>query len=163
MKNITGIMIYYCIVCKRKLWYFTHNINMESENEDVCIGKYIDENTFMREEKHINIDNIVNIDFVAKEHFIHEVKKSKKIEEASIMQVKYYLYYLKNRGVNSLGAKIDYPLIKQCHEVVLTPEDEVMLEQLCYEIENISKSPIPPNIPKKRICKKCAYYELCFI
>ena len=44
MENrITGVMIYYYFVCKRKLWYFVHEINMESENENVLLGKLLDE------------------------------------------------------------------------------------------------------------------------
>lgn len=31
--KITGLMIYYYFVCKRKLWYSCQNISMESENE----------------------------------------------------------------------------------------------------------------------------------
>ncbi len=38
--RITGVMIYYYFVCKRKLWYFCHDIRMETENEDVILGKY---------------------------------------------------------------------------------------------------------------------------
>ena len=34
-ERITGVMIYYYFVCKRKLWYFCHDIRMEAENEDV--------------------------------------------------------------------------------------------------------------------------------
>ena len=41
-KDITGIMVYYYEVCKRKLWYYYHNINMEQNNENVAIGKFID-------------------------------------------------------------------------------------------------------------------------
>ena len=40
-KRITGVMIYYYFVCKRKLWYFCHEINMESENENVQLGKLL--------------------------------------------------------------------------------------------------------------------------
>ena len=43
-ERITGMMIYYHFVCKRKLWYFCHEINMENENEDVMLGKLLDEN-----------------------------------------------------------------------------------------------------------------------
>ena len=42
-ERITGMMIYYHFVCKRKLWYFCHEINMENENEDVMLGKLLDE------------------------------------------------------------------------------------------------------------------------
>ena len=93
-KDITGMMVYYYVVCKRKLWYFYHEIQMEQGNENVAIGKVIDEETYRRDDKHINIDNVINIDFIRSKGILHEVKKSDKIEEASILQVKYYLYYL---------------------------------------------------------------------
>ena len=62
--KITGVMIYYYFVCKRKLWYFCHEINMEAENENVLLGKLLDENSYREKEKHINIDNVINIDFI---------------------------------------------------------------------------------------------------
>lgn len=45
-REISGMMFYYYFVCKRKLWFFTNEIQMESENEDVIIGKLIDENSY---------------------------------------------------------------------------------------------------------------------
>ena len=36
-ERITGVMVYYYFVCKRKLWYFCHDITMESGNDDVCL------------------------------------------------------------------------------------------------------------------------------
>ena len=110
-KNITGMMIYYYIVCQKKLWYFIKEISMEQQNENVQLGKLLDENSHTREEKHLNIDNVINIDYIKEEGVIYEIKKSKKIEEASIWQVKYYLYYLRKKGVNNIKAKIDYPLL----------------------------------------------------
>lgn len=112
-KNITGMMIYYYIVCQKKLWYFIKEISMEQQNENVQLGKLLDENSHTREEKHLNIDNVINIDYIKEEGVIYEIKKSRKIEEASIWQVKYYLYYLRKKGVNNIKAKIDYPLLKQ--------------------------------------------------
>ena len=114
MENrITGVMIYYYFICKRKLWYFIHEINMESENENVMLGKLLDENSYKRDDKHINIDNVISIDFIREQKELHEIKKSRAIEEAGIWQVKYYLYYLKQRGVTEVKAKIDYPLLKK--------------------------------------------------
>ena len=63
-ERITGTMIYYYFVCKKKLWYFCHDITMETENDDVILGKLLDETSYRREDKHINIDNIINIDFI---------------------------------------------------------------------------------------------------
>lgn len=162
-KEVTGVMIYYYEVCKRKLWYFYNGIQMEQGNENVAIGKAIDEETYSRDEKHINIDNIINIDFIRSKGVLHEVKKSKKIEEASILQVKYYLYFLKKKGVDNIKAKIDYQLIKQSIQVTITDEDIMKIEDILLDIAKIVESNIPPMLNKKRICKACAYYDLCFI
>lgn len=40
--EVTGIMVYYYYVCKRKLWYYLHEIRMESENQDVKLGKILE-------------------------------------------------------------------------------------------------------------------------
>jgi len=161
--RITGVMIYYYFVCQRKLWYFCHNINMEAENEDVVLGKLLDENSYRRDEKHINIDNVINIDFIKGNQELHEVKKSKAIETAGIWQVKYYLYYLECRGVQGLKAKIDYPLLKKNLLVELSGEDKVQLEQIIAEINKMKMVEIPPMLSEQKICKKCAYHDLCFI
>lgn len=161
-KDITGMMVYYYVVCKRKLWYFYHEIQMEQGNENVAIGKVIDEETYRRDDKHINIDNVINIDFIRSKGILHEVKKSDKIEEASILQVKYYLYYLKERDV-VVKAKIDYPLLKECVDVELSEEDEQNMKLVLQEIEQIVKEAVPPAMKKQRICRSCAYHDLCYI
>lgn len=161
--SITGVEIYYFIVCTRKLWLFHYNIQMEQDNENVQIGKLIDEETYSRDDKHINIDNIINIDFIRSSGILHEVKKSKKIEEASIYQVKYYLYYLKEKGVEGIKGKIDYPLLKQTVDINLTEEDCSKIKTMLNEIKEILSENEPPKLEKKKICKNCAYYDLCYI
>lgn len=162
-ERITGVMIYYYFVCKRKLWYFCHEINMEAENENVMLGKLLDEHSYQRDEKHINIDNVINIDFIKEHHELHEIKKSKSIEAAGIWQVKYYLYYLKERGVENIRGKIDYPLLKKNVIVELTNEDIEKLERIISEISKIRNQNVPPEFLEMKICKKCAYHDLCFI
>ncbi len=132
-------------------------------NENVEIGKVLDEETYKRDKKHINIDNIINIDFIRSKGILHEVKKSNKIEEASILQVKYYLYFLHKKGVTNIKGKIDYPLLKQSVDIELNEEDIVNIEQILNNINEIVYKTIPPKLEKKRICKSCAYYDLCFI
>lgn len=162
-KQITGVIIYYYEVCKKKLWYFYNEISMEDTNENVLLGKVIDEETYKRDDKHINIDNIINIDFIRSKKILHEVKKSNKIEEASILQVKYYLYYLKKHGVNNIKAKIDYPLLKKSVDIELSNEDIDKIEDILLDIKTIVDSRIPVDTQKKKICKNCAYYDLCFV
>lgn len=162
-KSVSGIQVYYYFVCKRKLWYFSNEISMESDNENVRLGKIIDENTYKNHDKHIMIDNTINIDFMAEHSVIHEIKKSRKIEEASVWQVKYYLYYLKERGVENLKGKIDYPLLKQSMIVELTNADIIKIKEVLVDIQQIVSSKLPPLKEHKKFCKSCAYYDLCFI
>ena len=157
--RITGVMIYYYFVCKRKLWYFCHDIRMETENEDVILGKILDESSYKKKD----IDDIINIDFISEHNELHEVKKSKVVEEAGIWQVKYYLYYLQKRGVNNLKGKIDYPLLKKSLIVELSEKDTKILERIISEITEIKRKDIPSACVNSKLCKKCAYYDLCII
>ncbi len=161
--RITGVMIYYYFVCKRKLWYFVHEINMESENENVLLGKLLDESSYQRDDKHINIDNVINIDFIKEHKELHEIKKSRSIEEAGVWQMKYYLYYLKQRGVDGFKGRIDYPLLKKNLTVELTQEDENRLEEIIREICLLIEEAYPPHFQAIKICNKCAYHDLCFV
>ncbi len=162
-RKITGTMVYYYFVCKRKLWYFSNEITMEQYDENVSMGKLLDETSYKREDKHINIDSTINIDFMKSGNVIHEVKKSKSIEEAGIWQVKYYLYYLLNRGSKIKSAVIDYPLIRQRNKIELCDEDINIIENVIKEITTIITTEEIPKIESNGICKKCAYYFLCYV
>lgn len=162
-REISGTMFYYYFVCKRKLWFFANEIQMESENEDVIIGKLIDENSYSRELKHVLIDNTVNIDFIKEWKILHEVKKQKSIEEAGIWQLKYYIYFLRKRGINIEKGILDYPKLKKREEIFLTEEDEKRIEEILLEIREIINLKLPPKLEKLKICKKCAYFEYCYI
>lgn len=136
---------------------------MEQNSELVSIGKALDETSYQREKKSILIDNQINIDFIQNGAVLHEVKKTKAIEEAGEWQIKYYMYYLEERGVKEIEAKVDYPLLKQTKEVFLTQEDREILKEAVKDIEQImDKESIPKKLNEK-ICKKCAYYDLCYI
>ena len=93
--RISGLMMNYYFVCKRKLWCFSRNLNFEETNENVKMGKLIDESRYSFETKQIAIEETVNIDFIRNWKVVHEIKKSKAIEEAAIWQVKYYIYFLR--------------------------------------------------------------------
>ena len=53
-----GLQVAYYTVCKRKLWLFSHGISMESENENVKLGKLLHEDSYDRKAKDILIDRI---------------------------------------------------------------------------------------------------------
>jgi CRISPR-associated protein Cas4 len=162
-KDITGLMVYYYEVCKRKLWYFTNDIQLEENNSNVILGKLLEENTYTRDEKKINIGGVINIDFIRSKKILHEIKKSNSIEPASILQIQYYLYYLEKKGLIGLKGVLDYPLLKQTVEVNLSDSDRENLENIIIGIKEILGKESPPILEKKNICKKCAYFDLCFV
>lgn len=120
-------------------------------------------NDLFRNRKHIEIDDLINIDFIQGDRQLHEIKKSRKMEAADVLQVKYYLYYLKKMGVEGFTAKIDYPLLKRTLDVALEEKDELEMERIIKEIENVVATSVPPPLEKKRYCKSCSYCELCWI
>lgn len=161
--KITGIMVNYYFVCKRKLWYFKNNISMEHNSELVGMGKLIDESSYGREKKSILIDEMINIDFLKDWKIIHEVKKSRKLDEAGKWQLKYYIWILRCKGVEIEKGILDYPLLKKREEIYLTASEEEELMEVLEQIQYIINMDLPPRVINKAFCKKCSYYELCYI
>ena len=54
---VTGTEFNYYLLCKRKLWLFSHDVEMEHTSDNVLLGKLIDEESYPREKKGIVIDN----------------------------------------------------------------------------------------------------------
>ena len=91
------------------------------------------------------------------------MKKSRSMEEAGIWQIKYYLYYLQKRGVENLKGKVDYPLLKEVRTIELTEEDCIRLEAILLDVAEIRGRSCPPSVEQQKICKRCSYFDLCFI
>lgn len=161
--KITGVMVYYYFICHKRLWYFSNGISMEQESDLVRIGKEIDEHSYSREKKHIMIDETINIDFLQGWNIIHEIKKSDKLERASIGQIQYYMYVLKQKGLIIEKGILDYPTLRKRKEIYLREEDEKDIEKMLEDIETIVSLKKPPKEVRKGYCNKCSYYELCFI
>jgi CRISPR-associated exonuclease Cas4 len=160
---LNGTQISYYFYCRRRLWYFSHNLFMEHESDTVSMGKLIHETSYDREKKEIELDAIKIDFFDLKDGVLHEVKKSDSFEEAHKWQVLYYLFTLKQRGVNCIKGEIDYPKLKKCVEVFLTTELESELKSIIKNIEDIVKLSKPPEIEVKfKLCKSCSYLELCY-
>ncbi|WP_321429119.1 CRISPR-associated protein Cas4 [uncultured Methanolobus sp.] len=161
--KITGVKINYYHICHTKLWLFSHNIALEHEHENVNIGKQLHEERYTRNKKEVTIDNTISIDFVKQHNGImelHEIKKTKKMEDAHLRQMLYYLYYLRKRGIEARGV-MNYPLLNLTKDLELTPDDEKNIEDDIRGIEQIVTGRMPH--PKRiRICPKCAYFEFCF-
>jgi len=109
----------------------------------------------------VTINNTISIDIISEK--IAEIKLTKSMEKASFMQLSYYLYYLKRMGIEIEG-ELRYPKEKRMKKVILNEEIEKEIEKTLKEIEKIKNFSSPPVVKKiSSKCKKCAYFELCWV
>lgn len=93
---------------------------------------------------------------------IHEVKKSDKVEEAHIAQVKYYLHILRKNGIEDATAIIEYPKMKQRQVVEWEEGDREKITMWINNAREIINSENCPPLEKLKICKRCSYYDFCY-
>lgn len=139
---------------------------MEQTSERVAEGKLIGEKSYpQRPEKYTEIEIAGSkIDFYdAKNKMIHEIKKSDSMEEAHEWQVKYYIWLLAKNGIEGVKGILEYPKLRETKAVDFRAEDARQLQQTVEEIEKILALDSCPPVINSRICKKCAYYEFCYI
>jgi len=160
--SITGVQVNYYFICKTKLWLFSHFASMEHTSDTVALGKLLHQGSYKRE-KELKLGRI-SLDFVKKRGIIviHEVKKSRKLEKAHIYQLLYYLYYLKQKGIEAVG-EINYPLLRKKEKIELKDEHEREIKEILSEIASIIRMEKPPKPEKKKYCRKCSYFELCWV
>ncbi len=159
--HITGVMVQYYKSCQRELWFYAHNINMNQEDENILIGRHIQESSYPRESKEIQMGP-VSFDFVkkGKKIVVHEVKKSRKMANLAMYQLYYYLWFLRGMGIEAEGC-ISYPKERKRIFVKLTKEKEEQIQSILSDIKSIISRPTPPSAKNKRHCKGCSYYEFC--
>jgi len=162
--NITGTLINYYFHCHRQVWFFRHGLNCEQESDTVYLGKVIHENSYEREHKELEIDDLKLDFFDISYGVLHEIKKSDRWRIAHEWQVLYYLYMLKQKGIDNIRGELNYPTVRKTVSVELTAEKEKELEQIIENIDKIANQPFPPQITVGiSLCRNCSYFELCYI
>ncbi len=163
--EITGTHFNYFRICHRKLWLFANGINMEQESELVYIGKLIHENSYpQRSEKYeeVEIEGIKVDYYDARNKVIHEIKKSNKLDEAHVWQLKYYMFVFEEHGITGVKGVLEYPELRKKQDVVLTDDDRDEMKMIMQRITEVIESKDCPALIKKGYCKSCSYYEFCF-
>lgn len=163
VENITGVMVQYYVTCKRELWFYCNQINMNYNNDDISIGRLIHEKSYSRENKEIKVDNMV-FDYIKKDEclFIFEVKKSSKLTIGAKYQLYFYLYNM-NKFASDVKGVLAYPKEKKKEELMLDDEKIKEIESILNGILDIVALEKPPIAENKNYCKKCSFYELCMV
>jgi len=160
---LTGTLVNYYTHCQRQCWLFYHYINMEDNSEDVRIGRVLHE-LKKQDKEEVALDGI-KLDKLTAE-YVTEIKKSDADIAAAMAQLEYYLIVLNDKGIVRKGRLECLEKNKQnksIHNVTLTEEKIGELKAKYRQIEEFLNTPVPPFPIMSPMCKKCAYYEYCFI
>lgn len=159
--RVNGTLINYYFHCKRQCYLHGNRMNLEDNSEQVKIGKALHEE---KDNVEIALDNI-RLDKLTDE-YLTEIKKSDADIDAAKWQLLFYLKILKNKGVLRKG-KLEFvekgKSDRRTLYFELTEEAERALHKYIQEIEDLLEQPTVPPVQKKSGCKKCAYYEYCYI
>lgn len=161
--RITGNIIQYFYICKRKIWLASRQISGDQDNPHLEMGRFVSESTYKRNKKEIRLENIV-IDLTKLDDrnvVLGEVKKSSKTPEAANMQLCFYLYTLREYGIEAEGELL-FPKERKKEKVVLDEETTKELENAMEDIKEIAAQDVPPPAEKIRYCTGCAYREFCW-
>lgn len=163
--QVNGTLINYYFHCKRQCYLHGNRLNLEDNSELVQIGRAIHE---VRAEGSGNtelaIENI-RLDKLTAE-YLTEIKKSDADIEASKWQLYYYLKVLKDKGIIRKG-KLEFEEKNKSKRATMILElgdtEEKELERIQAQIKELLQMDTVPEAEKRAGCKKCAYYEYCFI
>ena len=161
--TITGTHIWYYTICQRQVWLMSRHIEPDQEHEALLLGRLNDQSSFQREKKYLYFEGGV-VDLFREENghlLISEVKKSSRFEYSARMQLLYYLYKLRQAGVEAVG-ELRIPKEKKVSSVKLDPESEAEILEICRHIEGIISLEQPPKPVRCRYCRGCAYLEFCW-
>jgi CRISPR-associated exonuclease Cas4 len=84
------------------------------------------------------------------------------MEKSDTIQILFYLYQLKLRGIVKKGL-ISYTKEKKTAEIILDEENEKKIKKAIAEVYLIIEKPSPPAVIKLPYCKSCAYYGFCYV
>ena len=155
--KVNGTLVNYYFHCRRQCYLFGNRMNMEDNSEEVKIGKAIHEERNNRENTELAI---------LTGEYLTELKKSDADHVAAKWQLLYYLKVLKEKGIERKG-KLEFAeknkTGKKTVLLELTEDTEKELLGYISEIEDLLEQDKIPAVLNSGSCKKCAYYEYCYI
>jgi CRISPR-associated exonuclease Cas4 len=162
----TASHIAYYYICHRKLWLHDRQVRMEDNSSNVHEGLLLNETSYQQRPTkwtELGIEQIKIDYYDAHEGVVHEVKKSDKHKDASVAQVKYYLYVLERNGMKASYGLLEFPKQRETLRVELGDRDREAIPRWEAEIKRIIESERCPAVIDKPFCKQCAFYEFCYV
>lgn len=154
--KITGTLIKNYFHCKRQAWLYYYGINFENELSRIGTLMHFEAGSDELAFDQIKIDKI-------KGNKVIEFKKSSSNLEGAKYQLLYYLYILKQNGINKQGTLKDLEF-GDTYQFVLDSGNLSSLKKVISEIKEFinSNNHIPARKKLKKECKGCSFFEYCW-
>jgi len=163
-EHITGTLVWYALICERQVWLMAHEIEPDRGHARLEWGRFLSEITYPRaRRKEISLPGM-KLDLVERQGsrlIVGEVKASSRFVEAARMQLLFYLWRLREMGVEAEG-ELRIPEERRRIPVRLDEAGERELRAVMARIEAILQQPQPPPPKRIRYCRGCAYREFCW-
>jgi len=162
--RVTGTMVNYYFVCKRKLWLFSRGLSRERDSQLVALGQLLHEASFTRERKEVFILGHIKVDHTTtgEKVIIHEVKRSKSYSNAARAQLLFYLSELERLGIECKG-ELHFRSEKRREEVTLDSDGRCSVQQIVREVCRVVTESQSPEPQKGVPCRRCSYRDYCMV
>jgi CRISPR-associated exonuclease Cas4 len=161
--KVLGSHVQAYMVCLRQVWLMSRQICPDEDNIHLQIGRLIQSQAYCRERKEVHLGHLA-IDLVrrgGRNLVVAEIKKSSRAHEACRLQLAFYLYELKQMGLEAEGELL-FPEERRRELLILDAALEAEVEALKKRIAALILQPSPPEPTKIKFCGKCAYSEFCW-
>lgn len=139
----------------------SREITPDEDAPALDIGRAVHELFYRKMLKEICLEGIKIDLFKRTEKAVCEVKTSSRFVEAARFQLLYYLFRLKEYGIDGTGW-ILIPTEKRRIRVKLSEEAEQVLLKVLNQIKEVVKLERPPPPMRIPYCRRCAYREFCW-
>ena len=159
---MTGTLINYYFICKRKCYLYGHRLAFESGdcNTSVTVGRLLHEKAVTNGLQEIGIAG-VKLDELT-ETYVVEKKKSHVNVDGARYQLLFYLDELEKLGIHRDGCL--WYLDDDTQEILSLSEDaQRRLSEVKQQINFLLNQSIVPDVCWQKSCANCAYFEYCAV
>jgi len=163
-EHITGTLVWYAMICPREVWLMAHEIEPDEGDTRLEWGRFLSELSYPRSRRREIALPGMKLDLVERQGpqlVVAEVKASSRFVDAARMQVLFYLWRLREMGIEAKG-ELRFPEERRRIQVALDAEGERALQEVIARVETILAQPLPPPPVRVPFCRSCAYREFCW-
>lgn len=161
--RVLGSLVQAYTVCPRQAWLMSRQICPDEDHIYLQLGRLIQRQSYSRERKEIHLGHLA-LDLVRRggqNLVVAEVKKSSRAASAARMQLAFYLYELRQMGLEAQGELL-FPEERRREPLVLTEALAAEVTALKQKIQALLLQPAPPPPARIPFCTRCAYSDFCW-